>query len=521
MPNVKKNPKVDVCVIGTGHGGAPLTNVLCKKGVKVVALEAGPRQKHDTFDGDPWGMYLRLSWMEPGYTISGRHPKYPWSAKGVGGTSLHYAGVSWAFHEDDFKTKSVDGYGDDWPVTLEDLKPYYDRAFVMLGVWGTYPENPAPTQFSHAAQPIIRGAKKLGIPYPMPPLSFDNNPNSPNYCLRRGLCMSGCPGAAKLGDVSVRILPEAEATGNLEIRPQSYVLKFNLDEQGRVKSVTYMDESVDPPQEKEQEASVFVLSAGTMQNPRLLLNSATKGHPNGLANGSGLVGANYMTHAIGVACGSFEENLYPYKGNQIPWLTDHFYGTNPKNDFVRGYVVIQVTMSPLMTYLFCGERKDLLGKELKQHVLDYPHHGWIWVSGEDEPVETNRITLDPDQKDRYGLPIAHIHHDHTPNDLKIINAALKTAMDILEAGGGKHIFASPIPTGSTHNMGTCRMGNDPDKSVVNQFNQAHEVENLFISDASTFVTSAAVNPSVTITALSLRAADHVLRYMKNGGGKLS
>jgi choline dehydrogenase-like flavoprotein len=511
-----KNPKVDVCVIGTGHGGSPLTHVLVKNGVKVVALEAGPRQPHSSFTGDEWGQYLKLSWMDPGFTTSGKNIKYPWSARGVGGTSLHYAGVSWAFHEDDFKTKSVDGIGEDWPITYDELKPYYDRAFEMLGVWGKSKDNPAPTQFSHAAQPMIRGAKKLGIKYEMNPLAMSNN-----LCLRRGMCMSGCPGGAKLGDMSVRVIPESEATGNLEIRPQSYVLKFNLDDQGKVKSVTYMDESVDPPQEKEQEASVFILSAGTLQNPRLLLNSATKGHSNGLANGSGLVGANFMSHAIGVACADFEEDLQPYKSNQCPWMTDHFYGTNKKNDFLRGYVMIQVTMGPLMTFLFCGGRKDLLGKELKQHVLNYPNHGWIWVSGEDEPVATNRISLDPSAKDRYGMPIGHIHHEHTTNDLKIINAALKSATDLLEAGGGKHSYVSPIPDGSTHNMGTCRMGNDPNKSVVNKFNQTHEVENLFISDASTFVTSAAVNPSVTITALSLRAADHVLRYAKNGGGKLS
>lgn len=519
MPAQKR---VDVCVVGVGAGGATVAMRLAEAGLSVVALEAGPHwDPARDFVNDMEVMRKKFEWDMP-VTYAGDPAEAIISTRGhtawgVGGGTNHWTCATARFHETDFKTKSADGVGADWPITYTDLAPYYLMAERQLGVATPYPAvrlpqipravNP-PHPFSYASQIIKKGCDRLGIrAYPGPSAinsrPYDGRPAC-NYC---GFCDAGCMIRAN-GNTLVTHIPRAQKAG-ADIRANSFVSAIRVDGSGRARSVVYFDEQ---GKEHEQEASAVVVACYAVETPRLLLNSRSSAFPDGLANRSGLVGKNLMTHVTVMVTGVFEQPLDAFRGYPIENLvTFDFYDTDPKRDFVRGYKV-----STTSTHLndFVALEPTLWGPALKRHAQRYRHHYGLVAIGECLPDDRNTVTLDPVVKDRFGVPAARMTHHKSDRDAVLVAAEHRTCRTILEASGATQVYARPARSG--HLLGTCRMGADPRTSVVNGHGQSHDVKNLFIADASTFVTASSVNPTLTIVALANRTSDYIVEQARHG-----
>jgi choline dehydrogenase-like flavoprotein len=257
-----------------------------------------------------------------------------------------------------------------------------------------------------------------------------------------------------------------------------------------------------------QQAKIVILSAYVVETPRLLLNSANAQFPDGLANSSGWVGQAFMTHSSHDVYGKFDNEIRLYKGTPVLATTQAFYRTDPKNDFVRGYTLHAHGSRPLEFVKGIAKSKNglLWGEKLRDVMLNYNYYNRVTLVGEILPDETNCITL-AEEKDEYGLPRAKVTFSYGENDLKLINHAVHKMSEIIEAAGGKTEFIVPD---TAHLMGGCRMGNDVQTSVVNSYGQTHDIPNLFICDASIFVTSGGGNPTNTVMALAARTADYII-----------
>lgn len=526
--------KVDACIIGSGAGGGVVAKELAEKGLAVVVLEAGRRL-------DPLRDYTsaRHDW-ELMHDVNQRLFSVPALAKhtignqtgrltrpnevhGVGGGTLRYLAYVPRLRPDDFRVYTDDGVGADWPITYDDLVPYYRKVELELGVSGLagdpwtprvepYPNPPFP--YSYANKIIKRGCDKLGIklwPAPMARLSrfFDGRPR----CVQCGQCETGCMSGAK-SSTDVTYLAKAEATGKTEIRPGSIATEIRLDATGNAKSVVYFDEN---GIEHEQKARVIIVAAGSIQSPRLLLNSTSNTFPDGLGNSSGLVGKNFMQHLGVISTALFHERIDSYRGFFGGATSQDFTQTRAGKSFARGWRndLHSGTQGPVAM----AKRKRLWGRQLKAYMRnDFGHVAGVLASGEQLPDENNRVELDPEVKDEYGLPVPRITLEFGQNDKAMQVAMKQNIKDIYDASGAKKILNIGIVNGgSPHNLGTCRMGNDPRSSVLNSFCQSHDVSNLFVVDGSCFVTGGTANPSLTIHAIAVRASE----YMVEEGNKLN
>lgn len=504
--------RYDVLIVGAGAAGGVLAQILSRKGASVLVLEAGPwLDPGSDYCNDELEM-RKLNWPWP-IGWEGEDPVRPISGWGVGGTTQRYLGWSPRFQVSDFLVRSSDGVAEDWPIGYPDLELYYNLVERMIGVAGGEggPQDPPrgsytmpPHRFHCNARVVAEGARKLGLS----PLSSPAAINSLGYggrppCNHCGFCAQGCMIGAK-GSALATCLPAARALG-AEIHPHCFVTRIQLDSRGRCRGVVYID-----PQGKEraQEADVIVLAANGIQVPRLLLCSDSPLFPHGLANRSGLVGKYLMVHLHQDVWGRLDRPIRAYRGAPLGAgaMIQDFCRTDARRGFVRGYRLISNFSGPLSLASSSG----LWGKDLKELMRDYSYLAKIWTHGEDLPQEENAVFLDPNRRDEFGLPLPQIVHRFCPNDLALLEHALRWSRDILEAAGARSIYEDPVGRQrALHFMGTCRMGNDPEHSVANSFGQAHDVPNLFLAGSCLFVTSAAATPTLTIQALAARTADYL------------
>jgi choline dehydrogenase-like flavoprotein len=509
---------VDVCVVGIGACGGLVAKELAEAGFSVVGLEAGPRyQPSVDFENDEAEM-LKLLWSEPRAT-SGQDPINPWSGTGVGGGTLVWCGVAPRFHANDFKTATVDGVGVDWPLTSDLLAPYYNQVERDFGVSGEAGENPweaprspfpmPPVPFSYQAQVLARGVRKMGGHPLHGPLAISSIPyQGREACNGCGFCMQGCRSQAKSTTLFTHV-PAAESRG-ARILAESTAFRIQYDAQrNRVTGVSYFDASGTAHQ---VQARMVVVAAHGVETPRLLLLSANNTFPQGLANSSGLVGKNFMAHPTCTITGLFKEPLNGFKGPVMgDLLVQDWYETDGKRGFARGYTLEKFVPGP---FFYASNMMNLWGEELKEMIRYYAFAAGWWVCGEGLPNDDNSVALDPELKDKHGLPVAHLRHSWADNDQRLIQHGIQKATETLEAAGAWRVQAGPVS--SAHPMGTVRMGHNPQSSVLNSYCQSHDIPNLFVTDTSVFPTGGGVNITLTAMAITLRATRHMIQEAKAG-----
>lgn len=526
---------VDVVIIGAGASGAALAWTLAETRMRIVCLEQGdwmdPAQYPST--GMDWEL-RRFGDFGLSPNSRGRPEDYPVNDSespiqisnfnAVGGGTILYAAHFPRFHPSDFRVRSLDGVADDWPVDYAMLEPYYAVNDRMMGVAGlagdpAYPpkELPLPpVPLGTLGETLVSGFEKLGWHWwPSDSAIATQEYEGRAPCINLGPCLMGCAQGAK-ASTDVTYWPRAVREG-IELRTRCRVREITIDENGMADGVIYYDAD---GQERRQKAEIVVIACNGVGTPRLLLNSASKQFPNGLANRSGLVGKNLMFHPYGMVTGVFPEPLEGYKGPTGCCIWSHeFYETDPARDFVRGYSFEMVRgMGPVSTALW-GMSSGALPWGVDHHAA----YQEIWdrtagmvVICEDLPEECNRVMLDPDLVDSSGIPAPKITYRMSENSTRMMEHGVARGREVLEAAGAMRTTTdAPLRPAGWHLMGTARMGTDPETSVVNEWGRSHDVRNLFIVDGSIFVTAAAVNPTNTIQALALYVGDQIKKNLSN------
>ncbi len=542
----KTSETVDFVVVGAGAAGGIMAKELATAGFSVVVLEQGPYLttadfSHDEIKYSVWRVLTNDVKHQP-VTFRKHQGEVAAPLKAieygrqVGGGTVHFTANYWRFHESDFHERSLVGaiHGtsfDDWPIRYADLEPYYTKAEEELGVSGLAGANPfeAPRSKPYPLPPMPvkssgvlfeQGARKLGLhPFPAPVAILSRPYRGRAACVSCGMCESfGCEMQAKSSTL-VSVVPVAASTGRCEIRPNSYVRKIETDARGRVTGAIYFD-----PQRREvfQRARAVVLCANGIESAKLLLMSKSNRFPHGLANSSGLVGKNLMWDN-GSSCGAqFEHPLNEFKGIQVTRLIHDYYAADSRRGFYGGGAIDARFDFYPAGFALGGLPDDVpaWGLDYKKAVGQYFTRTMTLLSHSTSlPMEKNDISLDPTVKDDWGLPAPRITFDWHPDDLATMKWLIEREREILEAAGARKIWSYPIEPNlmpSRHLMGTCRMGTDPGRSVVDSFGKAHDVPNLFIVDGSNFVTSARQQPTATIQALAYRAAEHIARQARAG-----
>nr|WP_238455526.1 GMC family oxidoreductase [Desulfolucanica intricata] len=517
MNHRKYGDEADICIVGAGAAGGVLAYELSKAGFKVVVIEAGPYWNPQTdFASDELTMNY-LGWQETRLT-AGNDPLdfgHNNSGRGVGGGTTHFTGVFLRFHESDFKVKTYDGVADDWPITYEDLEPYYNKIERDIAVsgpkyfpWGSfhgpypYPER---EPISANSQLFRRGCEKLGIPSVVTPLAILSAPfEGRPPCINRGFCNQGCLPNAKFSTL-IHHIPKAIQLG-AEILSDCMVTQVHVDKQGMVTGVTFVHDG----REHFQKARLVILSNFVVETPRLLLHSACPQFPDGLANSSGLVGKCIMPHSGHDIFAKFHDEVRIYKGTPVLASTQEFYETDQSRGFVRGYTLHAHGSRPLGLARNLAAKAGIWGKDLYRIMRDYNFYAQVTMVGEVLPNPANCVTLS-NEKDEYGMPRPLITFSYGENDNKLIAHGVQKANEILQAVGGEPAFIIP-DTG--HLMGGTRMGNDPATSVVDKYCRSHDIPNLYICSASVFVTSGGGNPTETVMAIAARTADHIIEQVK-------
>lgn len=506
-----------VVIIGSGAGGGTLANELAHKGIGVVVLEAGALQSSATFVNDEWKSFTQLAWLDNRTTsgtwrVAKDFPNLPaWICKTVGGTTTHWAGASLRLQAHEFKARSH--YGAiaganlmDWPVTLQELEPYYARAEDKMGVTRT--NGIAGLPGNNSFKVLSAGAAKLGYKdVHTGNMAINSQPRDDRgRCIQMGFCFQGCKSGAKWSTLYTE-LPKAEKTGNMELRPESHATRIEHDAAGKATGVVYVDKN---GHEQRQRARLVCVAGNAIETPRLLLLSASNLFPDGLANGSGQIGRNYMRHMTGSVYGMFKNPVHMYKGTTMAGIVRDEARHDPRRGFAGGYEIETLALGvPFMAaFLDPGG----WGKDFARFMDNYTRLAGMWLVGEDMPRESNRVTLHADLKDQWGSPIPNVHFDEHDNDIAMRNHAFGQGERIYRAAGAIETFRTP-PYPSTHNMGTCRMGASAKDSVCNAYGQTHDIPNLFISDGSQFTTGGAENPTLTIVTLAIRQADYIAQQM--------
>jgi choline dehydrogenase-like flavoprotein len=506
-----------VVIVGSGAGGGTLGNELAQKGVKTVILEAGARTEYIDFINNEWESFSQLAWTDM-RTTSGSwrvHKNFPnlpaWIVKSVGGSTTHWAGASLRLQEHEFRTATHYGHLKganllDWPVTLADLEPYYARAEEKMGVTRTndLPGLPGNNNF----KVLKAGADKLGYKECHTGRMAINSVerDGRNSCHQTGFCFQGCKWGAKWSTLYTEI-PKGEATGNLEVRPDSHVAQIEHDASGKATGVVYFDKD---GKIQRQKARIVAVAGNSIESPRLLLNSASSKFPDGMANSSGQVGRNYMRHMTGSVYAVFEKPVHMYRGTTMAGIVRDEARHDPSRGFVGGYEM--ETLSLGLPFMAAFLDPGAWGREFTSALDGYSNMAGMWLVGEDMPQETNRITLS-EAKDKFGLPVADVHFDDHPNDVAMRNHGYAQGKALYEAVGATRVFPTP-PYPSTHNLGTNRMSEKPRDGVVNKNGQTHDVPNLFIADGSQFTTGGAENPTLSIVSLAIRQAEFLSNQMK-------
>jgi choline dehydrogenase-like flavoprotein len=509
-----------VVIIGSGAGGGTLGNELAQKGIDVVILEAGPRIEYDEFQNDEWGSFSQISWLDPRTTsgdwrVARDFPGLPaWIVKSVGGSTVHWAGASLRFQEHEFKGLTTYGALEganllDWPITLAELEPWYAKAEDKMGVTNT--NGIAPLPGNNNFKVLKAGADKLGYKECHTGNMAINSAerDDRNSCQQTGFCFQGCKWGAKWSTLYTEV-PKGEATGKLEVRPDSQVLKIEHDASGKVTGVVYADKD---GARRRQAARIVAVAGNSIESPRLLLNSASTMFPDGLANSSGQVGRNYMRHMTGSVYGVFEQPVHMYRGTTMAGIIRDESRHDPSRGFVGGYEL--ETLSLGVPFMAAFLDPGGWGRNFTSAMDGYANMAGMWIVGEDMPQETNRITLHPETKDKFGQPIPNVNFSDHPNDIAMRTHAYDVGDRLYRAVGATRTFPTP-PYPSTHNLGTNRMSAEAKDGVVNAHGQSHDIANLFVSDGSQFTTGGSENPTLTIVALAIRQADFISKQMAAG-----
>jgi choline dehydrogenase-like flavoprotein len=508
---------VDLVIVGAGAGGGTLAQRLARRGWKVVVLESGPFWDPDRdWVSDEAGSH-RLYWTDE-RIIGGSDPVELGknnSGHGVGGSMVHYAGYCPRFHPSDFEVRTRDGVGEDWPISYQDLKPHYERLELELPVagdswpWGDphrYPHGPHP--IAGGADAARGGARRLGIEMRVGPVgitngSFGNRP----HCIYRGYCLQGCKVNAKASPLVTHI-PDAIEHG-AEIRADCMVTQVELDEPGgRVTGVRYIRDG----RERLQRADAVALAGYSIETPRLLLNSTSRRFPRGLANHHDQVGRYVMVQGAPHVAGRFPDEMRMYKAPPPEISSEQFYETEARRGFVRGFSIQTVGPLPI-------EHAEHVvghghwGPALREYMRDYNHWYTLGILSELLPLPENRVSVASEVTDQNGIPVARMDYSQCENDRNNIAFGKQTLKDILEAAGAQDLL---ITDRYAHLVGGCRMGIDPDRSVVDSDHRAWEVPNLFIADGSVMPTQGSANPALTIMALASRLAERLV--LKRAGG---
>lgn len=512
-----KNDDSVVVVIGSGAGGGTLGTQLALKGIRTVILEAGGRHEIDDFENDEWGMFGKISWLDARTTsgdwrVAKDFPGLPaWIVKAVGGSTVHWAGASLRFQEHEFKALST--YGNvaganllDWPLTLQEMEPYYAQAEDRMGVTRTNGIDGLPGNNNFKV--MKAGADKLGYKNCHTGRMAINSADRDGRgaCQQIGFCFQGCKTGAKWSTLYAEI-PKGEETGKLEVRPNAQVLQIEHDASGKVTGVVYADAE---GKQHRQKARAVAVAGNSIESPRLLLNSASSMFPDGLANSSGQVGRNYMRHMTGSVYATFDRPVHMYRGTTMAGIITDESINDPSRGFVGGYEM--ETLSLGLPFMAAFLNPGGWGRSFTSAMDMYDHMAGMWLVGEDMPQESNRITLHASMKDQHGLPIPDVHFDDHPNDIAMRNHAYQQGAAVYDAVGAVRTFPTP-PYPSTHNLGTNRMSEKARDGVVNKWGQTHDIANLFVSDGSQFTTGASENPTLTIVALALRQADYIAEQM--------
>jgi choline dehydrogenase-like flavoprotein len=569
MTHVNRTPKVyDVCIVGSGAAGGAAAKVLTEGGASVVMLEAGPPlNPAKDFKEHLWPYELPHRGAGVGGTLKGEEadefmaPNGAWEIEGepyisaagstfhwfrsrvVGGRTNHWGRVALRFAPVDFKPRTADGMGDDWPITYEELAPYYDKVESYIGVFGTR-ENISsspdgvflPPPKPRCTEIILKKAcDKLNIlcvPARLAILTKPLNGRPPcHYC---GQCTRGCISASNFSSSQV-LIPPAQATGLLTLVTNAMAREIVVGKDGKAEAVSYIDRTTRT--ENRVHARSFIVAASTCESARLLLNSRSTLFPDGLANSSGLVGRNLMDSVGSWGSGYFPqlETMPPHNhdgsgGNYLPHMYIPWWKFERKNEFLRGYH-IEPGGGRFMPVV--GQFDDVCdqfegyGSSLKQNCRrSYGATIGMEGLGEMIPNEQTYCELDPSAVDQWGIPVLRFHWRSGDNEIKMAKDMQETFRAIVEAAGGTYSTEttsdSPSPYGlyeggtAIHESGTVRMGDDPNKSVLNKYCQTHDVKNLFVTDAAAFVTSPDKNPTLSILALSWRASEYLLEQARKG-----
>lgn len=526
----------DVCVIGSGPAGGVLSKELAESGAKVALVDAGRllQPKEFNFHAWPYEFPKRVK-PSPGYPREVTEAIHFQDCdrifidriRAVGGRSIHWNANCFRFAERDFRERSMEGVEEDWPLSYQELAPYYSYVEKMIGVCGTREnleilpdgEYLRPLKLRCSEQIMKRACEKMGIrliPTRKAVLTqpYDNRPAC-HYC---GHCMEGCDVNA-IFSVPNSMLPKARRTGNFTLIPNKLAREILVDSEGKVRAVSVIDTVT--RKEEEIHARTFAVCCATVESARLLLNSRSPQFPNGLANSSDVVGRYLHGHCT-AGMFAYLEGLAGTRPVNNDGATDHSYIPRfnidgKKKDYVGGFHYQLQDYSfktPYQAYHLKG-----FGKKFKEQVR-FLQPGFMAMDCYCKVLARpeSRVTVDRNRSDAYGIPSPVIHFRFSENERKLWKVMKEKAQEILDVAKARLVIdMDPTPTGfSSHEVGTVRMGNNPKTSVLNRFCQAHDVKNLFVVDGSCFVTFPEKNPTLTIMALAVRTARYMAEEVKKG-----
>lgn len=539
-----RDEEVDICIIGAGPSGSVAARYLAEAGFSVVTLEQGHWPDAGEFPGDKpeFELVAQKQW-HPNPNVRDRERDYPINTDesainplmyaGVGGSTTLYAGHWTPFLPSDFRVKSLDGVADDWPFTYEDLLPSLEAMERVVGVSGL-PGNPAyplrkafptpPLPIGKCGMKAAEGMDKLGWHWWPGTNAIPSKPyNGLNPCALRGTCMTGCPEKAK-STADITLWPHAlKAGARLITGARVREITFD-DKRGLVTGATYIDQN---GRERHQKARSVIVCANGIGTPRLLLLSKSKTFPDGLANSSGLVGKRLMMHPFSAVLGVFDDDLESWRGPFGQLVESfEFYETDEKRGFLRGAKWGAMPGGgPLGVTGFVGSKifeeggrvEDSWGGHLHDLVDRRFSHSMVWgIIGEDLPEETNQVILDPDMTDSDGIPAPKLLYTVSENSANMLKFHVDRLLEASLAAGAKEtVVVHQVPDTGWHLLGTARMGEGRESSVVNEWGQAHDVPNLYLFDASTFPTSGGVNPTATIMSVAHRQTMHLISERRN------
>ena len=567
---IKENPKeYDVIIVGSGAGGGMATKILSEAGLSIALVEAGPH-----FDPANPDQMTQMKWPYESPRRGGGTTRFfgdydqayggwdiegePYSQVGdsdfkwfrsrmLGGRTNHWGRISLRFGPDDFKKKSIDGLGEDWPITYDDIKPYYDKVDKLIGVFGTK-ENllndpdgfflppPKPRLHELFYTKAARTSNVKVIPSRLSILTKRIN-NERGVCFYCNQCARSCMAYADFSSGSVLIFPAQKSGGQIDMYVNSMVRTVTTNEEGKATGVSFINK--EDKQEYKLKGKVVVLAASACSSARILLNSKSKQHPNGLGNSSDLVG-KYLHDSTGGDMMAFIPELIDRKtynedgvgGMHVysPWWLD-----NKDLDFARGYH-IEVwgglgapsygTGFNVNSYnkFFGLNKAGGYGNILRSDMKKY-YGSTIGLSGRGESIaqKSNYCEIDPEKVDKYGVPVLRFNYKWTDNEIKQAKHMQDTFEEVIHNMNAVPMWNKPgkesnyglnKPGQIIHEVGTTRMGNDPKNSVVNQYEQLHDVSNVFVVDAGPFVSQADKNPTWTIMALAWRSSEYIIDQLK-------